>query len=129
MRTTEYGTKSWNKLFNLFIQTDREPGNAALKARISLLTEDCRFGDEIILRALSSAGVKPAYLFRPDPIEASPLLQGDLTRYRFRDLPKKLGVPCVSIQAIISTSENTGSASVRKPGGELVEATEFWPSD
>lgn len=120
---------SWNKLFNLFLQADRDPGNVAFEVRIGLLAEKFRFGDEIILRTLGSSGTKPAYMFKPDPIETTPLLGGDLTRYRFRNLPAKSGVPCVSISATISTSESTGSASVRRPGAELLGPTAFWPSD
>jgi hypothetical protein len=119
----------WNEFFNVFLQSDREPENVAYKTRIGLLAEKFRFGDEIILRSLGLAWSKPAYLFKPDPIETGPLSGGELTRYGFQNLPKKSGIPCVSISATIGTSESAGSASVRKPGAELLGATAFWPSD
>lgn len=119
----------WNQLFNLFLQSNREPGNAAYKTRIGLLAEKFRFGDEIVLRSIGPPGTRPVYSFEPDPIEAKPLLGGEISGYRFRNLPKKAGVPYVSVSATICTSESTNSETNRKPEAELVAATEYWPSD
>ncbi|MHC4745281.1 MAG: transglutaminase-like domain-containing protein, partial [Planctomycetota bacterium] len=119
----------WNRLFNLFLESNKDPDNVAYKTRIGILAEKFRFRDEIVLRSIGPSGSKPAYSFKPEPIEAAPMLGGDLTRYKFQDLPKKAGVPYVSISATIGTSESTDSQSTRKPGPQLLEPTEFWPSD
>jgi len=120
---------SWNKLFNLFLESDKDPGNLAFKTRIGLLSEKFRFGNEITLRTLGTPEARPSYSFKPEAAETTPLLNGELTRYTFQNLPEKSGVPFVSIAATIRTTASTGAATTRKTGPELLQATKFWPSD
>ncbi len=127
METGDY--ISWNKLFNLFLEADKHPGNLAFKTRIGLLSEKFRFGNEITLRALGAPEARPSYSFEPEAVETTPLLDGELTRYIFQKLPEKSGVPFVSIAATVRTTASTGSATTRKAGPELLQATAFWPSD
>ena len=120
---------SWNKLFTLFVDSDKNPGNAAFKARIGLLSEQFRFGDEITLRTMGGAETRPSYSFEPAPASSMAMLNGNITKYKFEDLPEKSGVPCVSITATVHTAESTATPSTREAGPELLQPTEFWPSD
>jgi len=120
---------SWNKLFNLFLESDKNPGNLAFKARIELLSKQFRFGHELTLRTLGTPEARPSYSFKPEAVETTPLSNGELTRYTFDELPEKSGVPFVSIAATVRTTASTGSATTRKAGPELLQATEFWPSN
>jgi len=127
METGDY--MSWNKLFNLFLESDKNPGNLAFKTRIGLLSEKFRFGNEITLRTLGTPETRPSYSFEPNPTETMRLLNGELTRYMFEKLPEKSDVPFVSIAATVRTTASTGAATTRKAGPELLQPTEFWPSD
>lgn len=120
---------SWNKLFNLFLEANRDPGNAAFKARIGMLSDQFRFGDEITLRTMGSPQTRAVYSFKPAPTEAMRLPDGDFTRYKFQDLPEKLGVRCIDITATVHTAATSGFVTGRQPGAELLGPTEFWPSD
>jgi len=93
-------------------------------------------GDDMAVAIMAGfeLGYKPkpknaAYNISFEAAEAAPLLDGELTRYTFQNLPEKSGVPSVSISASVRTAAATGVATTRKIGPELLQATEFWPSD
>ena len=120
---------SWKKLSNLFASASLDSDNLALKSRIEMMAGSFRFGNEITLRTLANPQKAPSYSLKPNAAKTTPLIGGDLTKYTFRDLPREVNIPSVSITATLHTSHNPVIATTRKAGPELLAATEFWPSD
>jgi len=120
---------SWKKLSNMFASASNDANNLALQSRVEMLAGSFRFGNEMILRMLAPARAAPSYSFEPKPSKATPLAGGDLRRYTFRDLPREVNIPVVSLTATIHTAQDPVTPTTRKAGPELLEATEFWPSD
>ena len=120
---------SWRKLGNMFALASQDPNNLALKSRIEMLAGGFRFGNDLIFRTVNNGQATPSYSFESNAAETTPLTGGDLTRYTFRDLPREVNIPVVSVAATIHTAQDSVTPTSRKPGPELLSATEHWPSD
>jgi hypothetical protein len=120
---------SWNKLFNLFVQASGGTDSQTARSQISQLSKRFDFGSEIVLRTCGTGKDKPTYLFKPPAAAARPLAHGDTTKYTFRNLPLKVGVPFVSIMAIVHATEPANLPTTRRVDNELLRPTQFWPSD
>ena len=120
---------SWNRLFNLLLAIGRNPNDGATGSEIATLSRSFRFGSKVALRTQKAAEGRPVYRFKPPASAAEALDSGDITYYSFTNLPGKMGIPCLSIEATVATCENPETPTVRGRDEQLVKPTEFWPSD
>lgn len=120
---------SWNKLFNLFLAMGEHPDDENVRSRITELSRRFQFAKEINLRTCGSEKTKPAYKFEPGTTRVEVAAHGDITKYVFSELPRKCGVPYVSIEATVTAREGGFTASSRAAGDGLLGTTEFWPVD
>jgi len=120
---------SWKKLSNVFASARVDANNLAIRSRVEMLAGSFRFGNEIIFRTSATAQAVPSYSFEPNAAKTTALTGGDFTRYTFRDLPKEVNIPVVSVAATIHTAQDPITPTSRKTGPELLAATEHWPSD
>jgi hypothetical protein len=120
---------SWNRLFNLFVAMEERPDDEDVRSQITELSGKFQFAQEINLRTCGSGKTKSAYRFKPDATRVEVTAHGDVTRYAFSELPRKFGVPSVSIEATVTAQEGGFTASSRGAGDGLLGPTEFWPAD
>jgi len=121
---------SWNELYNLFLQAEGDPDSQAIRSRISQLGKRFDFGSELALRTCGSPKKEePTYSFNPPAINAQPSAGGDITRYSFKNLPRKFGIPSVSITATVRTTDQATVPTARKANEDLLKSTQFWPGD
>jgi len=120
---------SWKKLSNAFATASHDANNLALQSRAEMLAGSFRFGNEMIFRTPAPARAVPSYSFEPNPAKTTAMAGGDFTRYTFRDLPREVNIPVVSVAATIHTAENAITPTSRKTGPELLAPTQHWPSD
>jgi len=118
---------AWNRLPNLFAELDEQRGDAGRNSQTFELSRQFKFGSAVSMRTCRNQSDKAVYRFKPAPAEQEAADQGDVTTYRFRNLPRKLGVPFVSVEAIIETNETAFTPSKRKPDEGLLGSTDFWP--
>lgn len=78
------------------------------------------FGDLLPLRVRS--GTASPWLFAPAPV-ASQTVAGDRATYTFRELPKMLAVPFVTITGEIACDSTGMTPSERKAGAERLSST------
>ena len=120
---------SWNKLYNLFLASDSNPNDPKVKSEISRLCKQFQFANQMTLRTSGTAKTAPTYSLEPNPAAKTPLSDGDITQYTFRNLPVKLDTPYVSVAATLRTAENGFMPTSRRTAPELLRPTEFWPSN
>jgi len=120
---------SWNKLFNLFAVLNKYPDSNNITSQIADLLKRFEFGNEISLRTCGNEKAKPAYRFKPDAIKVEVAGHGDITKYTFKNMPRKLEVPYVSVEATVTTRQGGFMPGRRKASDELLRPTEFWPVD
>ena len=120
---------AFNKLSNLFFAISENPDDENIRLQIAKLSERFQFGKEINLRTCCNGKVKPIYRFKPDSIKAEVAGQGGTTTYTFKNIPERLGVPYVLVEAEVTTNDEAITPSTRKVAGELLTSTEFWPAD
>lgn len=123
----DYG--SWKTLSNLFALATADKENTAVKSRIAMVISKFRFGNEVILRSLGEAGAVPSYSFDPKAVKTTPAAGGELSKYTFRELPRDVNIPYVTLRATVHSASSETIPSTRKAGAELLRATEYWPSD
>lgn len=120
---------SCKKLSNLFASASADRSNTAFEGRIAMMTGKFRFGNEVVLRAIGGGDAVPSYSFEPSAAKTTPLAGGDMSKYTFRDLPREVNVPFVSVTATIHTAPGAIVPTTRMAGPELLGPTEYWPSD
>jgi hypothetical protein len=119
---------SLTSLFNLLLAAgDNNPGREAV-SEITSLSKRFHFGHSLVMRSADVGRSKARYNLTPAPT-AHRRIEGDITTYRFGNLPKKLGIPCVTAAMQISTDESGSAPTTRKADRTLLCATESWPSD
>ncbi len=111
----------WNNLYQAFVGGSSQ--------EIGGLLGKFRFGNELDLRYCGLADSRAVYRFRPGVAGSRMDSSGDIVTVSFGQLPKKMGVSAVTVEAVVSAFEGA-SVSTRRSGGDavLVGATEFWPS-
>ncbi|UCG46714.1 MAG: transglutaminase domain-containing protein [Phycisphaerales bacterium] len=121
---------AWNKLFNLFLEIERNPNDDGVRSQIAALSRRFRFGDKVALRTQRKVSkAKPAYSFKPLASGVELLDSGEIACYSFKSLPEKMGVPVLSIEATVVTHANPEMPATLGRDESLVKPTEFWPSD
>ncbi len=120
---------SWNKLFTLFLELEQSPNDEEIKSQIAELSKRFTFGSEIKLRTCDNAKAKNSYRFKPAVTKTKVMKQGEITRYVFDSLPRKLLLPYVSIEATVMTNKDAFTPVNRKAVDELLQPTKFWPVD
>ena len=121
---------AWNRLFNLFLAIDRNPNDAGVRSQIAALSRSFRFGDKVTLRTQREVSkARPAYSFKPPVATVEHLDSGEIAWYSFKNLPEKMGVPRLSIEAMVVTHENPEMPATLGRDESLIKPTEFWPSD
>lgn len=117
---------SFNKLFNVFLQTNtRDPGKGSI-AQVRDLTRDLTFGTSIALR--KQPGKSTLYEFRPKPTEIQEQPH-DRILYSFKEIPSILGVPYVTLEAKVACDDTGITPTARKSDKSLLSATSYWPVD
>jgi hypothetical protein len=117
-----------NDLYNLFLQLEWRTAEEATRSDIGSLSKGFRFGKSLRLRTgRGSANEKPTYTLTPKPSESKLMSDGDVTEYRFADLPKREGVPYVSVKGVVSCRAFADTPTSRIAGPELLAATPYWP--
>ncbi len=119
---------SWNKLFNLFVALNENPDDQNTRSQIRELSKRFQFGKRIRLRTRGLGKASSTYSFTPSPAKTLVLAGGDITEYRFNELPDRAGVPYVSIVATVTAHAFAPTPAASKPGKKLPEATDSWPS-
>jgi len=116
----------FNKLFNVFLQTNTQNPNKDSIEQIRNLSRNFTFGRSVTMRKQS--GKSSSYEFTPKPIQTIDQLP-DLTSYSFKQTPDVLGVPYVTFKAKVICSSTGITPTDRKPDKALLSATPYWPVD
>jgi hypothetical protein len=119
----------WNRFYELFSTVDSNAPGAKTASQIATLSKKFEFGDSFTLRTSGEGSLRPMYKIRPAPDPNDILVDGDITKYTFKKLPKILDVPWFKMAAIITTTPDPNTASARKADDKLLGATKFWPAD
>jgi hypothetical protein len=120
---------SWNALFNRFLALETSPGDAKTLSEIETLSKKFRFADAISLRVRGAGTRESAFTLKPAPAKREVVGEGDLVRYSLGALPKRAGLPCVSVTATVTSEAFCIAPTQRKPGKELLGPTDFWPTE
>ncbi len=126
MKTGDY--MQWNNLYNLFLAADQDPANPP-RDRINRLAKSFTFTDKVVLRTAGAAGAYPTYRFTPPPTPRDPIPGKAVATYTFKNLPLKLGVPSLKVQATVITTQDALTPTTRRADADLLGPTEFWSSD
>jgi len=119
---------SFNKLSNMFMATDpKNPGKEAL-SEIARLSKGFQFGTSLTMRSPDLGKSKAVYEFTPASRASKPA-ENDVVTYLFRNPPKILGVPYVTVTMQITTDESGFVPKTRKTDRALLSPTQFFPSN
>ena len=117
---------SFNKLFNLFMTTDRSNPSKEAESEITTLSKSSQFGSSLTMRSPDAGKYKAVYKFTPNCRAQQPA-KNDTVTYLFDNPPKSLGVPYVTAVMEISTDANGHAPTTQKADTTLLSPTEFWP--
>jgi transglutaminase-like putative cysteine protease len=113
----------WNKMYNAFLAPNPN------EVQIRELARSFTFGDQIRVRTCGLGGEPISFTFNPRPRERMAEADGDVAAYSFADLPRKHGLPELGVALTITAEAFALTPTKRKAGTELLQPTEFWPSD
>jgi hypothetical protein len=116
---------SWNRLFQACLQQE-EPGKAP-SAELVRLRQRFEFDSQLTLRACGQCATATRFELVPRPQRRDELADGELVRFQWKNLPRRWGIPCVTVAATIRSEAFTVIPSDRSPGHELLAATSVWP--
>jgi hypothetical protein len=126
VRTADY--MAFNELSQAFFATDWQDPSQESRRRIESLVRGFTFGDSVTMRGLKETDAGSSYRFTPEPIKSA-TQANDSVVYAFRQLPRVLGVPYVTIQATISCGDTGLTPTDRVLDDSLLSATPYWPAD
>lgn len=115
-----------NRVFNLFLERERAPGDETIEARIRALTAGWKAGSSLRLLRSEAPHLTVSWSFDPEPVRR--VQEGRVTRYEFEDLPREVGLPCVAVRGTLHVRprfEPDGSPAPE----DLVGGTSWWPVD
>lgn len=117
---------AWNKFFNLFLQWERGDQVAAIEKQIQAASADFQFGDQLVLKNSGNGKTATHWTLTPEPV-AQTTESDDATRYDFKGLPDRAGVPFVHVEATV-TSESLATVDGDSDKGSVyLAATPAWP--
>ena len=117
---------AFNKLFNVFLQTDTNGPSEESIAQIEQLSQNITFGKSLILRVLDDQIT--TYTFTPKPIKTEDL-SGDRAKYTFSSISDVLDVPYIKLIATITCNDTGLTPTDRGDDESLLSATPYWPVD
>jgi hypothetical protein len=118
-----------NELSNALIALDDPGARTDAQKRVAALRPSFRFGNSLALRTLAPGGRAVQFTLEPKPAKSQHVAGGEAVTYTFDELPRRAGVPYVTIEATIPVRAFEPTSTRRKPGPELLAATAYWPSD
>lgn len=122
---------SWNRLFNLFLEHASTPAEQrlAVEQRIAELSTKFSFGDELALRRHGLGAAESKYSLTPQarPVDAD--ASGELRIGRLEKLPRKAGIPYVSVVAEVSSQTYAILPAQADVAPRLLAATRHWPAE
>jgi len=124
VRTADYG--AFNELSQLYFSADTARPSAETVARAAKLTQGFAFGDALAVRCAQGADASQVYRFAPAPAGVE-TQAGDRAVFAFRDLPKALGVPHVTLTGEFACDASGLTPTTRRADAALLAATRFWP--
>ena len=96
-----------------------------VESRIAELLGRFQFSDELTLKNTGLGSIDTRWSFSPEPHAQSQVKAGDATRYKFSELPKRVGAPVAKVQGIV-TSTTFGMQAAKSDAAEsLRKANEF----
>jgi hypothetical protein len=113
----------WNRLFNVFAAGAGQPD----EAQVAELAKQLQFGSKLSLRQYGLGATPSRYTLQP-PADG-PAVRDGIQTYAFDKLPRKAGLPYVSVSAEITSETYAATPSERRKGPELLRATPHWPVD
>jgi hypothetical protein len=113
---------AWNQMYNAYLGT--EPAEQVIRQ----LSKRFTFGNAIHVRNCGLGNELSAFVFGSRAMHRRLEGDGEIVSYSFEHLPARYGVPQVDVSAVITSEAFALTTSKRKPGRELLDATEFWPS-
>jgi len=116
---------SFNKLFNVFLQTNTQNPSKESITNIQALSRNFTFGTSVTLRKQPG---KSSYEFTPKPTKTMDQSH-DRISYFFKQTPDVLGVPYVTLRSKVSCNSTGTTPTDRKPDKSLLSATPYWPVD
>ena len=123
---TRSESMAWNKLFNLFLQWERGGKDAAIEKQIRAASVDFQFGDQLVLKNSGNGKVATQWKLTPEPV-AQAAESDDATRYEFKDLPGRAGVPSVHVEATVTSQSLAAVEGNPEKRSVYLEATPTWP--
>ncbi|MHC4215635.1 MAG: transglutaminase-like domain-containing protein [Planctomycetota bacterium] len=119
----------WQRFVSLFSKVGNDTPDPKIVSEIAELSKKFKFSDTITLRNAGEAKNRAMYKLSPAPDSNEIPAGGDIIKYTFSNLPKKLDVPWLKMAAIVTTTPEAFTASDRKADEKLLGATKFWPVD
>lgn len=114
-----------NRIFNLLLELEKNPGDEVTVARIRAETEGWVFGNSLALRHSSAPDLEVEWTFESEPLR---LEKGPVsTRYVFEDPPRIAGIPYVNVRGRIRVKARYAPDGPKTVEGDT-DATTFWPS-
>ena len=119
----------WQRFVSLFSKVGNDTPDPKIVSEIAELSRKFKFSDTITLRSTGETKNRAMYKISPAPDSNEILAGGDIIKYAFANLPKKLDVPWFKMAAIVTTTPDAFTASERKADEKLLGPTKFWPVD
>ncbi|MCK4275006.1 MAG: hypothetical protein KAX78_00725, partial [Phycisphaerae bacterium] len=120
---------SFNKLFNLFLTTNRAAPTKEALSQIGTLSKRFQFGSSITMRTPALGRATSTHSFSPVPRKSQKAEHGETITYSFDKPPKVLGVPYVAVTLGITTDSTGVTPTTRKSDNALLVSTALWPVD
>jgi hypothetical protein len=117
----------WNDLYVAFLNRSRAEDTTSLDAQIHELSSSFRFGESIWLRSHGLGAAPSRYTLSPPPVRAEE--SGGSTHYELGELPERVGVPCVHVEAEVVCEAFAATPTDRLPDASILGPTPRWPSD
>jgi hypothetical protein len=115
-----------NPMFNHLISFANNP-DQEVKESIAELSKQFAFGSAITLANPALYDEATEYSFQPGFTRIGK--HKSCNKYYFEELPKREGVPYVTVSIDILVDSSDLRISSESPSSSLIEATDFWPAD
>ena len=120
---------AWNRLVNLFLSRSPDAErNAAVDAQIAEQADAFQFGEELTLRQFGQGDVKSRWKLTPAARDVEWPAGGNSARYHFDELPRRAGVPFVSVAVEITSQTGAVTPLMRSDVDALTKPTDAWPA-
>jgi transglutaminase-like putative cysteine protease len=116
---------AWNDFFNAAVANHRDPDDEDAVFTLLQLAPKFDFSNTLFVRRERPDWGAPEYTFTPAPVEEAPAT--DMLKVTFEDLLEPVGVPRVTIEAVVPTKSFTNYMPEKVNKFHCVRTTTPWP--